>query len=312
MSAVAPATSTEAKRLLSHVAALQKLPCNSLQACLTASLTAVATQPSRSLVRWMLCTAAPITLPPTASSAANIPSRRPGAATSATVSHAAAPRGHIHGAKRPPRSPCGFTAAIAPSRPFPPRTSSAATRPGKSCSPPFCGRGLVHERDASLRPTCDLVCGGGLRFRSPSPRSLVHDDLKRAPPLLLPAMASSTAVHRTVLRRGFIRGGDVPPRPFRGLVRGGGPPLPLPPGSLVQGDTTAVRVDFSAEAMIPTAVSWPCQHQQAALYFSTPSSVATSPKDVRADGDDSCGHLVAASAAAGRAPPPPPPRGEPR
>ena len=32
MSVVAPAASTEAKRLLGHVTVLQKLPCNSLQA----------------------------------------------------------------------------------------------------------------------------------------------------------------------------------------------------------------------------------------------------------------------------------------
>ena len=44
------AASTEAKRLLGLVIALQKLPCNSLQARLVATLATVATKPSGSLI----------------------------------------------------------------------------------------------------------------------------------------------------------------------------------------------------------------------------------------------------------------------
>lgn len=57
--------------------------------------------------------------------------------------------------------------------------------------------------------------------------------LKRAPPLPVPAVASSATIHNTVVH--VVSSTEAtPPWPSCGLVRGSGLTLPLSPGSLVQ------------------------------------------------------------------------------
>ena len=105
--------------------------------------------------------------------------------------------------------------------------------------------------------------------------------------------------------RGLIHEGDIPPRPS--------PPFPLSPGSLTKAASpTAVRADFSAEAVIPTAVSWPGRRRRTrspSLPLVCGDIPRGRPRRLVRGNDDPRGHLVAASAAqAGRAPPDPSPR----
>ena len=181
--------------------------------------------------------------PPRASSGANIPQRRP----------------RKHQQQHPPQPSRGAT-------PRSQTTSATVLRPHLRRQP------RLTPPSSTTVPCGFTVANPALNFsvEAMTPEAVPWHRLKQAPPLLLPAVAlSAQYTTRSIVQQGLIHGGDVSPRPSRGLVRGGGIPLPLPPASLVRGDIPHGR-----------------------------------PLGLVRGGDDPRGRLVTSSAPAGRAFPP--------